>query len=710
MAQLPIRTLTLYKQGIGFFEREGEVDDTLVSLVVPIESINDVLKSLNVLISEGGQVLGVDYETPEDKQKTIAESAVQLGNHSSLVDLLASLQGRDVILKFKKGEVANGRLIGVELSLDPAHQPALVILQDKDDPTQLQTCPVSKLVGLSLPDSRTVTDLGFFLDVNQTEQSRTTLTIRLSEGHHDLRVNYIAPGPTWRVSYRLVALNDKQARFIGWGLFDNYLDEDLQDVRLTLKSGRPISFQYELYEAYVPTRPQVSDDPMAMEAISSDPYVAEAIASISHELRTPMSSIRGYAQLLQQTGQLKEEQQKWLQVIQTNTEHMSESLSNLLKMIQLREGKGAEQGRYGRKYSYSGPLGDLKASSSYFKPVMTGNATKETLSYEVATPVSVRRGHSAMVPIIDEAIEYESLLVYNGRKMPNHPLLVWRFRNTTGQTLEQGPVTIEADSQFWGDGLVQFSGVDDDIQIPYALEFGILVDESLEYDDWSLLKVTFDAKRRQAKVENYQVVKTTYTFSSHIDRDVTLFVELRDPSQGDFFQMPEPDFVAAGHTRWQVTVSAKVETSFVVQTRDVRTDWRDVANWKRDFVEGLFVSELLTAGDYGRLIHFLDEKEAKEETSADLLLRQEEYTKVVSRQEQLRQNLSILGDSAREEAIRNRILDDLESSEDRRRELETELTVLEAKVDAHQDKMKIILDDIFGEDEGSNDKENQEDS
>jgi hypothetical protein len=68
MTQLPIRTLTLYKQGIGYFEREGNVEDTFVSLVVPIEGINDVLKSLNVLISKGGQILGVDYETPEDKQ------------------------------------------------------------------------------------------------------------------------------------------------------------------------------------------------------------------------------------------------------------------------------------------------------------------------------------------------------------------------------------------------------------------------------------------------------------------------------------------------------------------------------------------------------------------------------------------------------------------------------------------------------------------
>ena len=705
MTQLPIRTLTLYKQGIGYFEREGNVEDTFVSLVVPIEGINDVLKSLNVLISKGGQILGVDYETPEDKQKTLAELAVKLRDSSTLVDLLSSLQGSEVTLKFKKGEIVDGRLIGVEHSLDPANQPPLVVLQDKEDLAQIHTWPMTKLVGLSLNDSRTVTDLGFFLDVNQTEQARTTLTIHLSEGKHQLRVNYLAPGPTWRVSYRLVGMDDKQARLIGWGLFDNYLDEDLQEVKLTLKSGRPISFEYELYESYVPSRPQVSDDPMALDAISSDPYVAETIASISHEIRSPMSSIRGYAELLQQSGRLPEEQKKWVQSIQTNSERMMELLTNLLDMSRLREGGGRDHAGYRREYSYSGPLGDLKASSSYFKPVIMGNAAEETLSYEVTTPVSVRRGHSAMVPIIDQLVEYEELLVYNGRKMPNHPLLVLRFLNTTGQTLEQGPVTIEADGQYLGDGLVQFSGAGDDIQIPYALEFGVLVYEDMEYDDWSTLKVTFDAKQRQAKVQNYQVTKTIYTLVSHIGRNSTVFVELRDPRNGDFYQMPVPDFTAGGHTRWQVHVPANDETSFTVQMRDVRVNWHDITKWDRSFVDEMFASELLSEEDYGRLIQFLDEKEAETDTATDILIRQDDYTKVVSRQDQLRQNLSILGDSAREEGIRNRILDDLESSEDRRRELESEIADLEKKVAGHQEAMDAILDKIFSHSGSSSSEE-----
>jgi hypothetical protein len=71
MSQLPIRKLTLYKQGIGYFERQGQIEGNRISLVVPRDGINDVLKSLTVAVHQGGRVLGIDYETPEDKQQVL---------------------------------------------------------------------------------------------------------------------------------------------------------------------------------------------------------------------------------------------------------------------------------------------------------------------------------------------------------------------------------------------------------------------------------------------------------------------------------------------------------------------------------------------------------------------------------------------------------------------------------------------------------------
>ena len=266
MSQLPLRKLTLYKQGIGYFERKGEFSGSNISLIVPRENINDTLKSLQINDQKNGKILGVDYETPSDKESVLGELSVKLSERSSMVDLLQSLRGSHVELQFVDEQSAVGRLMGVETSLDSSDTTARVLIQDDNSPTDIHVYLINKLKGIKLHDERASTDVSFFLDVSQTEQTRATVTIRLSEGEHDLDIAYLASSPTWRVSYQLVSNGSNRARLMGWGIFDNKLDEDLENVSLTLISGRPISFEYDLYESHVPSRPQVSDDPMALQS------------------------------------------------------------------------------------------------------------------------------------------------------------------------------------------------------------------------------------------------------------------------------------------------------------------------------------------------------------------------------------------------------------------------------------------------------------
>src|SRR5438270_6130794 len=80
---LPIRRLTLYKHGVGFVERRGTVEGTAVALAFRADEVNDALKSLLALDRQGGQVRGIHYETPMDREARLAESGIVLGpDHS----------------------------------------------------------------------------------------------------------------------------------------------------------------------------------------------------------------------------------------------------------------------------------------------------------------------------------------------------------------------------------------------------------------------------------------------------------------------------------------------------------------------------------------------------------------------------------------------------------------------------------------------------
>lgn len=72
MAHIPIRALTLFKQGIGHFRRRGTLDERSLTLAVPRDSLNDVHKSLDIVVHAGGPVQSVDYETPADKTQQLA--------------------------------------------------------------------------------------------------------------------------------------------------------------------------------------------------------------------------------------------------------------------------------------------------------------------------------------------------------------------------------------------------------------------------------------------------------------------------------------------------------------------------------------------------------------------------------------------------------------------------------------------------------------
>src|ERR1051325_1911557 len=65
-ADLPIREVTLYKHGVGYFERAGELKpgDT-ARLDFKAADMNDVLKSLTITDRSGGKISGVRYDASD---------------------------------------------------------------------------------------------------------------------------------------------------------------------------------------------------------------------------------------------------------------------------------------------------------------------------------------------------------------------------------------------------------------------------------------------------------------------------------------------------------------------------------------------------------------------------------------------------------------------------------------------------------------------
>src|SRR5262249_59211608 len=74
------------------------------------------------------------------------------------------------------------------------------------------------------------------------------------------RVGYVVKTRIWRRSYRLVWDKRGKPFLQGWAVVENTQDEDWTNVRMALVSGRPISFQMDLYQPLFVARPVVEPE------------------------------------------------------------------------------------------------------------------------------------------------------------------------------------------------------------------------------------------------------------------------------------------------------------------------------------------------------------------------------------------------------------------------------------------------------------------
>ncbi len=71
-----------------------------------------------------------------------------------------------------------------------------------------------------------------------------------------------------------------------------------------------------------------------------DALKSEFVATVSHDLRSPLTLMRGYATMLQMVGDLNEEQKKYVRKIISGVENMSRLVNNLLDLGRIEAGVG----------------------------------------------------------------------------------------------------------------------------------------------------------------------------------------------------------------------------------------------------------------------------------------------------------------------------------------------------------------------------------
>ncbi len=610
---LPIRRVTFYKHGLGFFERQGLFEGQELRLEFPRAAMDDILKSL-VAISQGGQILGLEFETPPDRNPKVSRKPLELSPEHSLIDLLGAFRGRMVRVR-AGSETLEGQLLGAELE-DEDHlkrgKLGLYLPEEKI----LRVLELAQVERVDLLDERASGDLEFFLRTVATDEERSSALLRLGEGRHDLQVSYIGPAPAWRVSYRLLAdaeegSQDPGSRKIllqGWGLFDNTLGEDLENVHLALVAGMPVSFRYALHQPNTPERPLVEDEERTVDApimFAAAPALMAVAAEMEYEDRA-----RGAA------------------------------VPNAKKMRAAELAKNLEQST---------------------QSIASGAERGALFAYQIEHPVSVRRGQSAMVPILSQRLEGRRELLFNERKQAKNPVASLRFKNTTGLSLERGPVTVLEQAEYAGEAVLDFSPDGAEVIVAYAVELGIQVRTQLQIET-RIAKLFL--KSGYLLIQEYHVQYTRYEIQNNTAKPAEIVIEHNRRAGYELFETPGPVESTSELARWRVQSKAHSQSQFVVAERYLQTRHEEVSRLQMQTLESYFQGKYLDQASFAKLKALLalyDQLHTLENQQSRL---DKERQKIYSRQTQLQGNLAPLGNTGEEGRLRARLVGELGRLED----------------------------------------------
>jgi hypothetical protein len=511
-----------------------------------------------------------------------------------------------------------------------------------DATAQVQAVALGRVQGVDILDERGAADLRFFLQTALTQEDYRQVTLRLTPGEHDLSVSYIAPAPTWRVSYRLVgdpeADAGPRALLQGWGIFDNRLEEDLEGISLSLVAGMPISFVYDLYTPFTPERPLVEEEGRVAAA--------------------PVEYAEG---------------------VEFFRAEPPEAGMAMAAMVRERAPAAAP---------YREKAISREALARAAPVTATGEALGELFQYVIGTPVTVGRGQSAMVPIVATDLGYRKDLLYNGSKMPAHPVATLRLKNETGLTLERGPVTVIERGEYVGEAVLPFTVEGGEVVVPYAVELGVKIRE----DASSSREIRgLDIRGAYLQFEEWDIRRRVYQLNNHAGQAMTVLVEHPRTAEYDLFDSPQPKEQTDEHMRFEVEVPPRAEAKLGVQERRLLTRHEELRRQSYEGLQRYLREGLLDPAKFEEVAALLRlwEKVANYEKRLGEV--EQERQKIYKAQQQIQGNMGALSTTGKEGALRARYVEQLEGSENQLRTLDQREADLKADMEQWRQEIEARL-------------------
>lgn len=652
MSKLNVKKVIIHKTGISFFINEGLIKGTgTFELEFKIDEMNDVLKSLFVLdTSENGYISSISYDAALDTSQLLKSIMLNIPDHDSFSSLITQIKGADVVITIGSSNTITGTIMGIEFIEKLSEnikitEKILILLKDDGIITKI---PFSEISSFGILSEDLKKDLKFFLDTVIAGKKKDSKKITINceaggeEGDRTILVSYIRESPVWKTSYRLIMSKqqalDKKCLLSGWALIENTTNQDWEEMELSLVAGMPVSFIYDFYRPIYIQR-HIIQPPKVLSARPTD--IEEGLE---------MDKFEDY--------KMKE----------------AEAMPKLSKKMAIaRRGMPPPAPAGGARAiaSTMGFAADMDDATLLDKvKSQTAVQTKdlgELFEYNISNPVSIKRKHSALVPILTEEIKAKKILLYNKLEYDKNPNACLEITNNSGLTLERGPATIIYDNNLAGEAIIPFLNKDDTRILNYAVEQAVII----TYEDTTQSQDVHRISLGGSYCYEYYYTnqKTIYKVKNKTNEEKELYLDHPKQPGYKILESPIEPEETPNYWRFKITLKPKDAIKFEIKEHKENYSSYYLYNYSKEdllkrvafYTQQKFINEALETQlkEIGELIgkkNDIDVKRSK--------LENEKY-EMTDEQARLRENISVLGDSTQENSLKEKYIKKLSVQEER---------------------------------------------
>lgn len=640
---LPITKVILYKHGVGYFERSGKVkDNEVINLTFKKEEMPDVLKSIVAIDLSGGKISEIEYDSTKPLDKVLSGFSVDLLGDSNILSLLNQIKGAPVDIMVGK-ELISGTFLG--LREKEIYHNDVVVKQDIIDITNdkgiLQSFLLDDIKEITLKEpqlQKEVQDcLNTIFQYRRKELKRLSI-IAEGKGERDVVTGYVVETPVWKTSYRVVISKDKKPFFEGWAIVDNVTDNDWNNISLSLVAGLPVSFIQDLYTPHYRKRPVVE---LEKEA---------AVAPITPE------------EVMYEAEGIAEE-----------------------KMLYKAKGLGAMPQALVRKPMALG-LRETQEIKTIAQEV--GDLFEYTINY----PISILRNRSALLPITGGETEGERVSLYNESTRADNPMSSVRIKNTTGLTLEGGPVTVYEENSYSGEAIMDTLKPDEKSFIAYAVDLGVKVgtsrgSERRNVHHVSIIKGTLYAYYKEIDIKKYTIAnKTKNPKKVIIEHPFRKYWKLVEPQK--------PLEQTENYYRFSVDAEPQKTQEFTVKEENVFYESYVLTNLTPEDIE-VFISKNYISPEIRKTFNKIVELKTKiSQLNNEISRKEERRSSIFEDQERIRENIKALKDTPAEKKLAEEYVNRLSIQEEELETLQKEVEQLKQEKEKQQKELDGIITKI----------------